>query len=143
MLGLALTFLIIGVWVFAIIDIIGTPSDSVRVLPKPIWLLAVVLFAFVGAVAWMLFGRPSVTGGYGGYDGYGRRPSSDHPAFGGRGPWGAQRRTGSGDQLRPGISRAGMRRQTTRPVGPDDDPEFLRELSNRIRGEDGEPPVRG
>lgn len=138
MLGLALTFLIIGVWVFSVIDVIGTPADAVKVVPKPIWLIVLIVFFFLGSVCWFLFGRPRVAHGY---DGYERRAASDHPAFGGRGPWGTER--AAGGRTRPGVSRTGMRRQAVRPVGPDDDPEFLRELANRIRGGEPEPPARG
>jgi hypothetical protein len=35
-----------------------------------------------------------------------------------------------------------MRRARTRPLGPDDDPEFLRALSERIRGGDADGPPR-
>ncbi|OAA26438.1 Phospholipase D-nuclease N-terminal [Frankia sp. EI5c] len=136
MLGLALTFLIIGVWVFSVVDVIGTPADEVKVVPKPIWLIVLVVFFFLGSVCWFVFGRPRAAHGFTGYE---RHPSSDHPAFGGRSPWAAERRTSG--YTRPGLSRAGMRRQAVRPVGPDDDPEFLRELTDRIRGGDTEPPA--
>lgn len=134
MLGLALTFVIIGVWAYAIIDVFGTPPDEVRTVSKPIWVVAVLLFWVFGAAAWFLFGRPRVSG-------YGARPSrraiSDHPAFGQRSTWEVTRReAGLG---RPG-SRMGTRRPVARPMGPDDDPEFLRELADRIRGGEAEPP---
>ncbi|SNQ45870.1 conserved hypothetical protein [Frankia canadensis] len=134
MLGLALTFVIIGVWAYAIIDVFGTPPDEVRAVSKPIWIVAVLLFWVFGAAAWFLFGRPRASG-------YGprspRRPISDHPAFGQRSTWDIDRReAGLG---RPG-SRMGTRRQVARPTGPDDDPEFLRELADRIRGGEAEPP---
>ncbi|EFC82671.1 PLD nuclease N-terminal domain-containing protein [Parafrankia sp. EUN1f] len=135
MLGLALTFLVIGVWAFSVIDVIGTPAQAVRVVPKPIWLIALIVFFFFGSVCWFLFGRPRAAYGVPGYE---RHRASDHPAFGGRGPWGTERRTAG--YSRSGLSRAEMRRQSIRPVGPDDDPEFLRELSDRIRGGDTEPP---
>ncbi|MCK9874775.1 PLD nuclease N-terminal domain-containing protein [Frankia sp. AgPm24] len=134
MLGLALTFVIIGVWAYAIIDVVGTPPDEVRVGSKLLWIVAVALFWIPGAVGWFLFGRPRVNG-------YGarapRRAVSDHPAFGQRSAWEVTRReAGLG---RPG-SRMGTRRPVARPKGPDDDPEFLRELTERIRGGESEPP---
>ncbi|MEX5631117.1 PLD nuclease N-terminal domain-containing protein [Parafrankia sp. FMc2] len=136
MLGLALTFLIIGVWVFSVIDVIGTPADAVKVAPKPIWLIILIVFFFLGSICWFVFGRPRTVYGTAGYE---RHHASDHPAFGGRGQWGTERRTAG--YSRSSAPRAGMRRQAVRPVGPDDDPEFLRQLTDRIRGGESEPPA--
>ena len=47
-----------AVWVFCVIDVITTPRDQVRTLPKMVWLLVVVLFAAIGAVVWLFLGRP-------------------------------------------------------------------------------------
>ncbi len=134
MLSLALLFVIIGVSVYAIIDVVGTPPDEVRAVPKPIWVVVVILFSPLGAVAWFLFGRPSLSG-------LGARPPrraiSDHPAFGQRSTWEIDRReAGLG---RPGP-RMGTRRSLARPKGPDDDADFIRELADRIRGGESEPP---
>jgi hypothetical protein len=131
-LGLALTFVIIGVWAYAIIDVVGTPPDEVRAASKLIWIVAVILFGVFGAAAWFFFGRPRQVGAR-----PSRRAVSDHPAFGHRSTWDVDRReAGLG---RPG-SRMGTRRPVVRPKGPDDDPEFLRELADRIRGGEAEPP---
>jgi phospholipase D-like protein len=46
-----------AVWIFCIIDVITTPADRVRNLPKMIWLLLVVLLADIGAIAWLVAGR--------------------------------------------------------------------------------------
>jgi hypothetical protein len=47
-----------GVWVFCIIDVITTPEQTCRNLPKLLWLLIVVLLLDVGAIAWLVAGRP-------------------------------------------------------------------------------------
>ncbi|WP_375483219.1 PLD nuclease N-terminal domain-containing protein [uncultured Jatrophihabitans sp.] len=47
-----------GVWVFCIIDVVITRRDQVRTLPKLAWLLIVVVFAAIGGIAWLVFGRP-------------------------------------------------------------------------------------
>ncbi|WP_375498537.1 PLD nuclease N-terminal domain-containing protein [uncultured Jatrophihabitans sp.] len=49
-----------GLWMFCIIDVITTGRDQVRNLPKLGWLAIVILFAAIGAVAWLVFGRPWV-----------------------------------------------------------------------------------
>jgi phospholipase D-like protein len=83
-------------WLWAIFDSLTTDSSRVRNLPKFLWVVLILLFFEFGALAWVLLGRPR--GG----------------ATTGRGP---------DRQLRnrfTGPPSAG------RPVGPDDDPDFLR-----------------
>ena len=61
----------IALFIYAVFDLIATPSDRVRVLPKPLWFV-ILLFAPVGPVAWLLFGRvkpaappkPGTSGGW-------------------------------------------------------------------------------
>ncbi|MDO9457898.1 PLDc N-terminal domain-containing protein [Nocardioides sp.] len=45
-------------WVYCLVEVIQTPEGSIRNLPKTIWLLLVLLFPFVGSVAWLVAGRP-------------------------------------------------------------------------------------
>ena len=73
----------IGLTIYATIDCARTPSEEVQHLPKPIWLLIVLLAWIVGPIAWLLAGRRGAA---------------------------------------PGGGTSG------RPLGPDDDPEFLRHL---------------
>jgi hypothetical protein len=47
----------LGLLVYAVLDVVTTPRDAVRVLPKPVWLLLVLAPVF-GPVLWFLFGRP-------------------------------------------------------------------------------------
>lgn len=54
--GLAL--IMFAVWLFCIIDVITTPEDASRNLPKLLWLLIVVLLMDVGSIAWLIAGRP-------------------------------------------------------------------------------------
>ncbi len=65
--------------------------NSVRVLPKYVWVLLCLLITPIGGFLYLLFGRP--------IDGPGRR-------------------------------------QRPRPSAPDDDPQFLRDLSERLRKDD-------
>ncbi|WP_148612402.1 PLDc N-terminal domain-containing protein [Nocardioides rubriscoriae] len=45
-------------WVYCLVEVIQTPEGSIRNLPKVVWLLLVLLFPFVGSVAWLVAGRP-------------------------------------------------------------------------------------
>jgi hypothetical protein len=45
-------------WIYCLVDVIGTRDDRVRNLPKIAWILVVLLFPFVGSIAWLAVGRP-------------------------------------------------------------------------------------
>jgi phospholipase D-like protein len=45
-------------WIYCCIDCIQTDEPEVRNLPKPAWLLLVVLFPPLGSLAWLVAGRP-------------------------------------------------------------------------------------
>jgi Phospholipase_D-nuclease N-terminal len=47
--------LVLTIW--AVIDCVQTPSSEARHLPKPLWLVCIVLVPFVGAAAWLVLGR--------------------------------------------------------------------------------------
>ena len=57
-LALLLIVVSIGVWVYALFDAVGSPAESVRLLPKPAWVVAVLLLPKVGALLWFVLGRP-------------------------------------------------------------------------------------
>jgi hypothetical protein len=90
--------------VIALIDCLSCEDYEIRALPKAIWVLIILLFSPVGAVAWFVAGRP-------------QREAASRPDT-----W----RAGGGlpDPARP------------RPLAPDDDPDFLRDLAARTRRDD-------
>jgi hypothetical protein len=49
-------------WIWAVIDVIATEGALVRNLPKLLWLLLVLLLPLIGAVCWVLLGRPARAG---------------------------------------------------------------------------------
>ncbi|WP_017613779.1 PLD nuclease N-terminal domain-containing protein [Nocardiopsis salina] len=111
-LGGLITFATIVLWVYAFFDALTTPTREIRNLPKILWMVVIVLFPAVGAILWLFLGRP---------------PRSE-PAQGGE-P--AQSDLGrSADDLDP--SDFARPSDPSRPLGPDDDPEFLRNLDRRI-----------
>jgi hypothetical protein len=85
--------------VYCLIDCIQADSALVRNLPKPFWVVIIVLVPLVGGIAWLVAGRPE--------------PS---PA----GPVRPMRPTGGGARPAPNRPPA--------PLGPDDDPDFLRQM---------------
>jgi len=49
---------LLALWLFAIFDVIATDSSLCRNLPKMGWLFIVLILPDVGAIAWLLLGRP-------------------------------------------------------------------------------------
>lgn len=103
-----LTLAVLAFTIYAVVDCIQTEEDRVRNLPKLAWVFLMLMFTPIGGIAWLLAGRPqdpgrgqAWRGGFGGY-----------PLGGPQPPGG---RTGPQDQPR-------------RPRGPDDDPDFLKNL---------------
>ena len=109
-LAVVLVLVALGVWLFCLFEVLSTDESETRHLPKFAWFLIVLLGFELGAIAWLLFGRRRrfVTAGV----------SAWPPDF---------LLSGEGEQRGSG---------TPAPMGPDDDPEFLRQLDRRLRGDD-------
>lgn len=101
MVGVVIGLALLAFWLYSLFDVITTPEEEVRNVPKPLWVLVVALVPLVGGAVWMLRGRPQ----------------PDREAW-------------------PVPPQPGTRRRSA-PKGPDDDPEFLRDLDRRMRGDDG------
>ena len=97
----AFGLLLLGLWLFCIIDVITTPDGAQRNLPKLVWLLIVLLLADLGSIAWLIAGRPWAAG-----------PARPRTAAGARFP----------EYDRPGRAVA---------ANPDDDEQFLRQVKAR------------
>ncbi|MFI0352426.1 PLDc N-terminal domain-containing protein [Actinomadura sp. 9N407] len=52
-----LSLILIGVWVFALFDVLTTDESGVRHLPKFGWFLVVLLGLLPGALLWLALGR--------------------------------------------------------------------------------------
>ncbi|MFC3994558.1 PLD nuclease N-terminal domain-containing protein [Nocardiopsis sediminis] len=109
-----ITLLTIVLWVYAFFDALTTPAGEVRTLPKILWLVVVALLTPVGPLLWLFLGRPR---------------ASDVTA-----PPAPSAQADSIEHLDPSDFNTPSGRE--HPVGPDDDPEFLRRLNRRINPED-------
>lgn len=49
--------LAVAVYIYFVIDVIRTPREEVRSLPRVVWLLVVVLVPIVGGLLWLWLGR--------------------------------------------------------------------------------------
>ncbi|NYH53281.1 MULTISPECIES: PLD nuclease N-terminal domain-containing protein [Nocardiopsis] len=111
-LGGLITLVSIVLWVYAFFDALTTPSHEVRNLPKILWVVVIVLFMPVGSILWLFLGRPRETAAV---EGFASAPARD---------------ASSVDDLDP--SDFAEPSGSPHPLGPDDDPEFLRRLDRRI-----------
>ena len=92
----------LALWVFSLVDVIGSDEGRIRHLPKVWWLLIVLFFPFAGSIAWLVAGRPA--------SGVDRRSRYERalPEF--------------PEYDRPGRAAA---------VNPEDDEDFLRQVRER------------
>jgi hypothetical protein len=114
---------IVGIifWLWALFDALTADAAKTRYLPKLLWLLIILVFMELGALAWVFLGRPrkvaNTPGGGGFFSGTPQDGSGGQIFGGGVGAFGQRPRS-----TKPG---AGPKRG---PIGPDDDPDFLRGL---------------
>src|SRR5262245_24956937 len=54
----ALGLMLLGLWIFCVIDVITTDEWRVRNLPKGLWLIIVLLLPDVGSIVWLIAGHP-------------------------------------------------------------------------------------
>jgi hypothetical protein len=98
--------LVLGLWIFCVVDVIITDDVAMRNLQKPLWLLIVLLLPVLGSILWLVAGRPWPQG-----HGPGSRPYQQ------------SRLTSAFPEYdRPGRFAA---------TNPDDDEDFLRQVRER------------
>lgn len=54
----AFGLILLGLWIFCVIDAITNDASAVRNLPKPVWIMLVLLLPDIGSIAWLVAGRP-------------------------------------------------------------------------------------
>jgi hypothetical protein len=77
---------LLGLWLYCIIDVITTEESTVRNLPKLLWLVIVIFLPSIGSIIWLIAGRPEKASFRIGDPGYRptKRPLApeDRPDFG-------------------------------------------------------------
>ena len=87
--------------VYCLLNVLSTPADQCRNLPKPVWAVLCFIPPILGPISWLLFGRPV-------------GPKQNLPYKGNRG-------------IPPEYDRPGR----AAAQNPDDDAAFLRQLCER------------
>lgn len=123
--------LTVGFWVPCMLDVGTTHRYHFRGLSKGSWLLLVACLWVFGAIAWLLVGRPGARL---------QLIRRDHGWPAGRGPAEALRRHPAGRGADGGYAPAAPEFDPDapprrKPLGPDDDPDFLLALDRQIRRE--------
>lgn len=134
--GTLLVCFLAGCWLYCLTDAVFTPEAEFPGLGKRTWIVLIAATFTVGAIAWLLTRPrrrarqwPLIWAGQAPVPGHGPANVRHYPS----------RPAMTADEAfaRHPASRA--RRSSapgrTVPIGPDDDPEFLRLLSERIHGE--------
>jgi hypothetical protein len=126
-----------GFWLYCLTDAILTPAAECRGVSKPAWIVIISLTFIGGAIAWLIVRQPA----FGSSAPLAATPRW-HPARPGHPAdayFRARRWTDADDAVaRHPAGRARVagtaRTVPSTPIGPDDDPEFLRALDRAIRG---------
>jgi hypothetical protein len=101
-----------GCWLYCLTDAALTPATEFPGLRKPVWIAVIAVTFILGAIAWVISRKLWRIRYWPAPDGYGAAEApARHPA--------------SRSRNVPGR---------TVPIGPDDDPEFLRMLDRLISG---------
>lgn len=96
---------------YALVDCIRTPSDSMPgKLPKVLWILLILLITPIGPIAWIVVSRVAAAEAKGGRFEPSIWSSKDHVPM-----------------------SFGRQKKSDTPRAPDDDPEFLEEVSRKLR----------
>lgn len=133
--GVLFILILVGCWVYCLIDAALTPAMMFRGLPKAAWIGIIAVTFVVGGAAWLVYrsvlrSRPRLAPGMA----LGPRAMPTHTYVYWHPDW-----TSAEDSV--ARHPAGRYRNTPAegwvgPKGPDDDPDFLRELDRRIKGDD-------
>ncbi len=108
----------LAVWLYSVLDAVTADRTQIRKLPKGVWVAIVLLLFVLGALAWLVWGRP-------------RTASQRRPTLGSTGRTAWPSRPGA---PAPPPGPAGMFGRPSRPA-PDDDPEFLAQLDRQAAQE--------
>ena len=117
--GLGVGIIAFGLWVYCLLDVIMTDDHRVRNLSKAVWVAVVLLTFEVGAVAWLVAGRPRPGSRDLPYKGNAGRAARQYPEYDRPGRFVATNPDDDGRSCAgPGAGRAADTRRPGSPRGP-------------------------
>jgi hypothetical protein len=139
--GVLFVLFLAGCWLYCLVDAAVTPAEEFLGWRKRTWLVVIAVTTIAGAIAWLIARR--------------NWRASLWPADATRlmiidpgrtanvvwySPWTAESAVDAARYRHPaGRSMRAVRSGWIAPRGPDDDPEFLRQLAQRIHGTPTDP----
>jgi hypothetical protein len=137
--GVLFVLFLAGCWLYCLTDAALTPAAEFLGWRKRTWLVVIAVTLIAGAIAWLIARRNWRAGAW---------PTAvNHLMVIDRGnanvwfsPWTTDRAYDAAQARHPsGRSMRARRSGWVAPIGPDDDPEFLRQLAQRIHGTPTDP----
>jgi hypothetical protein len=137
--GVLFVLFLAGCWLYCLTDAALTPAEEFLGWSKRTWLVVIAVTLIAGAVAWLIARRNWRAGAW--------PRTVNHLMVIDRGNanlWFSPGTTESAYDAAHARHPAGRSMRTRRsdwvpPIGPDDDPEFLRQLAQRINGTPTDP----
>jgi hypothetical protein len=138
--GVLFVLFLAGCWLYCLTDAALTPAEEFLGWRKRTWLVVIAVTLIAGAIAWLIARRNWRAGAW---------PTTvNHLMIIDRGnanvvrysPWTAESAHDAAQARHPaGRSMRARDSDWIPPIGPDDDPEFLRQLAQRIHGTPTDP----
>jgi len=138
--GVLFVLFLAGCWLYCLTDAALTPAEEFPGWQKRTWLAVIAVTLIAGAIAWLIARRNWRAAQW--------PPTAAHVVTIDRdnanvvwfSPWMPGSAGDAAQSRHPaGRSMRGERPDWVAPLGPDDDPEFLRELAQRIHGTPTDP----
>jgi Phospholipase_D-nuclease N-terminal len=133
--GVLFVLFLAGCWLYCLADVILTPAEAFPGWRKRTWIVVICVTMIAGAIAWLIARRTWYSR---------QRPSADAANLmivdrtGAQVLWYPQPPAETAVTRHPAGRERGSAERNA-PQGPDDDPEFLRELAQRIHGTPTDP----
>jgi hypothetical protein len=138
--GVLFVLFLAGCWLYCLTDAALTPAEEFPGWQKRTWLAVISVTLIAGAIAWLIARRnwrashwpPAAT--------HLIIIDHDNPNIVWLSPWTTETAPDVAQSRHPaGRSMRAERSDWVAPKGPDDDPEFLRQLAQRIHGTPTDP----
>jgi hypothetical protein len=138
--GVLFVLFLAGCWLYCLTDAALTPAEEFRGWQKRTWLVVITVTLIAGAIAWLIARRNWRAGQWTPAATHLIIVDHDNPNVVWLSPWTPESAADAAQARHPSTrSMRSERSDWVPPKGPDDDPEFLRQLAERIHGTPTDP----